>query len=312
MNRHIRRKTLAAVVAAAALTLAACGANSDPLEGDSAEPSGGESQAAGEIIVGSANFTENEVLAELYSQALQAKGIESSTQLSIGAREVYLKALQDESISVVPEYTGNLLLYYDDANPAQSPEEVEEALPEVLDDGLSVLGSSEAADQDVYVVTREFSEAHGVTSLADLKNVSADSVLGGPAELEDRAYGPPGLKEIYGAEFKSFEPYDAPAVKVKDLNDDKIQVATFFTTESAIIDNDYVMLEDPERMILPQNVIPLVRSEVADNPDAVAALEDVQAALTTEELTKLNKQVDVDHLNPDEVAGTWLADKGLA
>lgn len=307
----IRRSALAAIAASAALALAACGANSDPLEGTSAGPSGEESAPAGEIIVGSANFTENEVLAELYSQALQAQGIESSTQLSIGSREVYLKALADESISVVPEYTGNLLLFYDDANPAQTAEEVEAALPEVLDEGLSVLPSSEAVNQDVYVVTREYSEANDVTSLADLKNVAADAVLGGPAELEDRAYGPPGLKEIYGAEFKSFEPYDAPAVKVTDLNDDKIQVATFFTTDSAILDNDYVMLEDPERMILPQNVIPLVRSEVADNPDAVDALESVQQALTTEELTTLNKQVDGEHLNPDEVAGAWLADQGL-
>lgn len=308
---NIRRSALAAVVASAALALAACGANSDPLADDSAAPGGEESAPAGEVIVGSANFTENEVLAELYSQAMQAKGIESSTQLSIGSREVYLKALADESISVVPEYTGNLLLYFDDANPAQTAEEIETALPEVLDDGLSLLTASEAANQDVYVVTREFSEANGVTSLDDLKNVAADAVLGGPAELEDRVYGPPGLKEIYGAEFKSFEPYDAPAVKVKDLNDDKIQVATFFTTDSAILDNDYVMLDDPQRMILPQNVIPLVRSEVADNPDAVAALESVQEALTTEELSRLNKQVDTDHLNPDEVAGTWLADKGL-
>lgn len=307
---NIRRSAVAATVASAALVLAACGANSDPLADDSAAPSGEESAPA-EVVVGSANFTENEVLAELYSQALQAKGIESSTQLSIGSREVYLKALADESISVVPEYTGNLLLYYDDANPAQTAEEIEAALPEALDDGLSLLAASEAANQDVYVVTREFSEANGVTSLADLKNVAQDAVLGGPAELEDRAYGPPGLKEIYGAEFKSFEPYDAPAVKVKDLNDDKIQVATFFTTDSAILDNDYVMLEDPQRMILPQNVIPLVRSEVADNPDAVSALESVQEALTTEELSRLNKQVDTDHLNPDEVAGTWLSDKGL-
>lgn len=308
---NIRRSALAAMVASAALALAACGANSDPLADDSAAPGGEESAPAGEVIVGSANFTENEVLAELYSQALQAKGVESSTQLSIGSREVYLKALADESISVVPEYAGNLLLYFDDANPAQTAEEIETALPEVLDDGLSLLAASEAANQDVYVVTREFSEANGVTSLDDLKNVAGDAVLGGPAELEDRVYGPPGLKEIYGAEFKSFEPYDAPAVKVKDLNDDKIQVATFFTTDSAILDNDYVMLDDPQRMILPQNVIPLVRSEVADNPDAVAALESVQEALTTEELSQLNKQVDTDHLNPDEVAGAWLADKGL-
>lgn len=308
----IRRSVLAVTVASAFVaSMAACGAGNDPLADSSDGPGGEGSAAAGEVVVGSANFTENEILAELYSQALTAKGVDSSTQLGIGAREVYLKALEDGSIAMVPEYTGNLLSYYDDGNPAQSPEEVEAALPEVLDDGLSLLASSEAANQDVYVVTREFSEANGVTSLADLAKVADDAVLGGPAELEDRAYGPPGLEEIYGAKFKAFEPYDAPAVRVKDLNDDKIQVATFFTTDSAILDNDYVMLEDPERMILPQNVIPLVRSEVADNPDAVTAIESVQSALTTEELTTLNKQVDAEHLNPDQVAADWLAEQGL-
>ena len=100
--------------------------------------------------------------------------------------------------------------------------------------------ASPAADQDVYVVTKQYSEQNQLTSLADLKKISANAVLGGPSELEKRAYGPPGLEKIYGAKFKEFKPYDSPAVKVKDLNDNKIQVATFFTTESVIPDNGYV------------------------------------------------------------------------
>ena len=297
---------------AAALLLAACGGGGggDPLAsgGPSASSSGG---GGGPVVVGSANFTENQVLAELYAQAMKAKGVDASTKLSIGSREIYLKALQDGSIGVVPEYSGNLLLYFDKNATAKTEAEIQEALPSAVGSDLKVGTASKAADQDVYVVTKQFSDQNQLTSLADLKKISANSVLGGPSELEKRAYGPPGLEGIYGAKFKEFKPYDSPAVKVKDLNDNKIQVATFFTTESAIPDNGYVMLEDPESMILPQNIVPLMRSDVASNTAAVGAIDAVNAALTTEELTQLNKQVDVDKQDADQAAGEWLKSKGL-
>jgi osmoprotectant transport system substrate-binding protein len=297
--------------AAAAFLLAACGGGGggNPLAENTATPS---APTGGSVVVGSANFTESQILAELYAQALKAKGVDASTKLNIGSREVYLKALQDESISMVPEYTGNLLLHFDKAATATTAEEIAAALPKAIGSDLAVLKASQATDQDVYVVTKAFSEQNQLTSLADLKKVSANSILGGPSELENRNYGPKGLEQIYGAKFKQFKPYDSPAVKVRDLNDNKIQVATFFTTESAIIDNGYVMLEDPQSMILPQNIIPLVRSEVAENTTVTSAIDAVQAALTTEELTGLNKKVDVDDQDPDQVAAEWLKSKGLA
>ncbi len=309
---RVTTKLAAIGTTAAAFLLAACGGGGgNPLAETSSSPSGSAGGGGGAVVVGSANFTENQILAELYAQAMKAKGVDASTKLNIGSREVYLKALEDESISVIPEYTGNLLLYFDKNAAATTAEEIEAALPKVIGADLKILSISDAADQDVYVVTKQFSEQNQLTSLADLKKVSANSILGGPSELENRAYGPPGLEKIYGAKFKQFKPYDSPAVKVRDLNDNKIQVATFFTTESAIIDNGYVQLEDPQSMILPQNIVPLVRSDVAENKTATDAIDAVQAALTTEELTGLNKQVDVDKQDPDQVAGEWLKSKGL-
>lgn len=302
--------SLAPVALVLALLLSACGASSDPLSGGSATPGGG-SPAAGQIVVGSANFTESQVLAELYAQAMKAKGVDATTRPNIGSREVYLTALKDGSISVIPEYSGNLLLYFDKNNAAETQEEIEKALPGVIGNDLKVLDASQAQDQDVYVVTQEFSQQHGITSLADLKKIASDSVLGGPGELKERPYGPPGLDGIYGAKFKEFKAYDALAVKVKDLNDNKIQVATFFTTDAAIADNNYVKLEDPQHMILPQAVIPLVRADVASNQQAVDAIDAVQKALTTDELAQLNKAVDSEHKNPANVAGEWLKTKGL-
>ena len=148
----------------AALMLAACGGGGDPLAGNSsAGPStaASESSTSAPIVVGSAAFTESAILAEMYSQALTAKGIASSTKLDIGAREVYIKALQDKSISVVPEYTGNLLLNFDATASATTAEEIEAALPQALPADLKTLKSAKAADQDVYVVTKEFAAAKG-------------------------------------------------------------------------------------------------------------------------------------------------------
>ncbi len=217
---------------AAAFLLAACGGGGGgPLASSSPAASGSSGGGGGPVVVGSANFTENQILAELYAQAMKAKGVDASTKLNIGSREIYIKALQDGSISVVPEYSGNLLLYFDKNATATTEEEIAKALPTAVGSDLKVGTASPAADQDVYVVTKQFSEQNQLTSLADLKKISANSMLGGPSELEKRAYGPPGLEKIYGAKFKEFKPYDSPAVKVKDLNDNKIQVATFFTTE---------------------------------------------------------------------------------
>jgi osmoprotectant transport system substrate-binding protein len=301
----------------AGLLLAACGGNSNPLgEATSPQPASSDSGSAtaqsAPIVVGSADFTESKVLAEIYSQALKAKGIESSTKLGIGSREIYIKALQDGSITAVPEYTGNLLLNFDANATATTAQEVEKSLPAVLPQGLKVLKASPAVDQDVYVVTKDFSAKNGINSLEDLKKIASTSTLGGPPELEKRAYGPPGLEKIYGAKFKAFRPYAKYPPKISDLDSNKIQVATFFTTDAVLSEKGYVQLQDPQSMILPQNVIPLVRSDVADNATAVAALDAVQSALTTDDLMQLDKRVDSEHQDPAQVAGEWLKSKGLA
>ncbi len=187
----------------AAFLLAACGGGGNPLAETSGSPSAGG--GGGSVIVGSANFTENQILAELYAQAMKAKGVEASTKLNIGSREVYIKALQDESINVIPEYTGNLLTYFDKASTATTAEEIEAALPKAIGADLKILTPSEAADQDVYVVTKQFSEQNQLTSLADLKKVSANSILGGPSELETRAVRGAGAGEDLRGEVQAVQ-----------------------------------------------------------------------------------------------------------
>lgn len=301
----------AAAMVVAATTLTACGSSGNPLSGGSAKPSasGGAGGSNG-IVVGSANFTESEVLADLYAQAMTAKGVKASTHLSIGSRELYLRALKDGSISVVPEYTGNLLQYLDPKTTASTQREVEEQLPKVAQKkGFDVLATTQAVDQDVYVVSQATAKKYGLKSLADLKKIP-NLQVGGPTELKDRPYGPQGLKGMYGVT-AHFTAYDSPALKVKDLKSGKIQAADFFTTDAAIADNGFVKLTDPQTMILPQNVVPLVRPDVKKNSAAVDAMNAVGKQLTTEDLAALNKKVDVDHADAADVAKDWLSSKGL-
>ena len=242
-------KTLAgAGLGLAALLLTACGGTSDPLGETSGQPSASESSAASaEIVVGSADFTENKILAEIYSQALQAKGLQSSTKLSIGSREIYIKALQDGSISAVPEYTGNLLQYFDANATATTAEEVQQALPEALPCGLAVLTSSNAVDQDVYVVTKEYSEAerHHVSgrSEEDLRRIDAgrDAGTGEAAPTGRRAWR------------RSTARSSRPSRRTRSTRRrSRISTMTrsrwprFFTTDSVISEKGYVELDDPQ------------------------------------------------------------------
>jgi glycine betaine/choline ABC-type transport system substrate-binding protein len=126
-------------------------------------------QAAGQsLTVGSANFPENVVLADIYAQALQAQGATVTTQLNIGSRETYMPGLQDGSLDLIPEYTGNLLRFFDEAATATSPEEVYAALPAALPSGLVVLDQSQAEDKDAIVVTKDTADKYGLSSIADL------------------------------------------------------------------------------------------------------------------------------------------------
>ena len=149
------RRSLTSLALALPLTLglAACGGGGDPMDTDTggedaAEESGEGSEGGGSITVGSANFPENELLAEIYAAALSDAGVEVDTQLNIGSREAYIAGIEDGSIDVLPEYTGGLATYLNPEITVTSSEEVLADLQENLPDGLQVLEISEAEDKD--------------------------------------------------------------------------------------------------------------------------------------------------------------------
>ncbi|MFT7841331.1 ABC transporter substrate-binding protein [Saccharothrix sp. BKS2] len=293
------KRTWAVIAAAAALVVTGCGSQDDL--------SGANQQAAsGEVVVGSADFTENKILAEIYAGALRATGATVSVKAGIGARELVVKALQDRSLGVVPEYSGNLLNYFDKTNTTTGSEEVYEALKAKTPEGLEVLAQSSAEDKDVLVVTAE-TAAGGVKSIADLG--AGKYALGAAGEWAQRWEAK--VDELYGVKFTEIKTTDAGGpVTVDALKNGEVQVANLYTTSADIAANGFVQLEDPKTMYPAQNVVPLLRSDAVDAKGR-EALDKVSAELTTEILADLVKQVDVDKKTIANVAADFLKNVSL-
>jgi osmoprotectant transport system substrate-binding protein len=315
MRRTHRTHLSAAALVAAGLLLAACGGGSDPLtaeESDSPSSSGG-SGASGTVTIGSANFYESNLLAEVYAGALTAAGVDVDTKLNIGAREIYLKAMEpgDESVDIIPEYTGVLRDYYKPGQKGTDSTEVYDELTASLPDYVTALKPSTAENKDAVVVTQDTADKYSLTSLADLADVAGDLTLGGPPEFKTRFTGVPGLKEVYGVEFGDYRELDAGGpLTLRALVNGQIDAGNIFTTDPNIEGEDLVALEDPQSLFAAQNVVPLVRTDALTD-DIEATLDKVSAALNTETLVKLNSEVVIDKKDPADVAQEFLTANNL-
>ncbi|AXT86116.1 glycine/betaine ABC transporter [Aeromicrobium sp. A1-2] len=300
----IHKRTAAIAVAALlGLSLVACG-SSDPTDGAKAP--------ADSITVGSAAFPENEIIAEIYAQALEAKGVKVDKKLNIGAREAYIPALENGEIDLLPEYSGNLLQYVDKEATATSSEDVAAALGDALPGKLKVLDVSKAEDKDSLNVTPEFAASEGLKTIGDLKKIDGLKVGANP-EFKTRPFGLPGMERIYGitgAKFTAISDGGGPAT-LKALLSGKVDVADIYSTTPSILANKLVTLEDPENMFAAQNVVPLINGDKASDT-VTTVLNEISAQLTTQDLLELNtKNQGPDKAAPADLAKQWLTDKGL-
>ena len=312
---QMKRTTLAlALTTVAALAASACGSGggSDPLATGGATTSAPSGTAGGgSIVVGSANFPENALLAEIYAGALKAKGVTVSTKLNIGSRETYIPALQDGSIDLIPEYTGVLTQYFAKTLKATDADGVYTELQAAVPDTLTVLDKSAAEDKDAVVVTKETAAENNLTSIADLQPVAKDLTLGGPPEWKTRPTGVPGLKSVYNVEFKTFRPLDAGGpLSVQALKNGQVDAANLFTTDPSIAANGFVVLADPKSLFAAQNVVPLI-TKAKVNDTVSGALNAVSAKLDTPTLADMVKQVVVDKKDAAVVAKEFLTKNSL-
>jgi osmoprotectant transport system substrate-binding protein len=300
-------RALVAMAAVAALGLSACGATSNPT---SPASSGGSVATSSAVVVGAADFSESQVLAEIYAAALSAKGVPATTRPNIGSREIYLKALTDKSVDIVPEYTGSLLSYLKKDSTAKASDEVYAALKAALPADLQVLAKSAAEDKNSIVVTKDTAAKWSLTQIGDLVAHQAEVAVAAPPEFQSRQQGLVGLKSDYGFEPKDFRPLKGKAI-VDALLNGQAQAANIFSTDPSISANGFVTLADPKLLFGSDNVVPLVRKDKVT--DTVSkALDAVSAKLDTATLTDLVKQVDVDKKDAKVVAKEWLTKLGLA
>lgn len=301
-----RGLAIAGIIAAGALILSGC-ASSNSLSG------GGSSSAPKEsVVIGSANFSENTILAQIYGQALAANGFTVTYKPNIGARAVYYPALVAGTIDVVPEYSGSILSFLDKTAVATSPSDVNAALAKALPSNVIALRPSSAADSDSLNVTAAFAKANNLTSIADLKNVASLTLAANP-EFLTRPDGVPALKTIYGLgniAFQAINDSGGPAT-LKALLDNTVQVADIYSTTPSIGANKLVTLTDPKNQFASQQVVPLVNKNKT-SAKLESVLNSVSEKLTTKDLLALNSEVSGDaKTQPDVVAKAWLKKSGI-
>jgi len=285
------------------ITAAACGTTSRP-----GRPGEAHDRA---VVVASFNFTESELLAEIYAGALERAGIRVRRELDLGPRELVDPALAEGLVDVVPEYLGTALRFADPATQvdASDPAAVTAALGRAtVNWHVRVLQPSAAQDQNGVVLTRTRATALRARSVSDLRPYR-DLVLGGPPECPTRDFCLVGLAHVYGLHFRRFIPLDNQAQEQIALEQGVIDAAVMFTTDAHVADPSLVLLDDDRHLQPVENVVPVVSTRVLRDDDSVVSsvLGRVSAQLTSQALTFLNWRVDVAGKDVANEAAGWLA-----
>ena len=269
------------------------------------------------ITVASFEFPESVVLGEIYAQALEAEGFNVKRQLGIGSRELVEPSLERGLVELVPEYAGSALEFLASGeNIATSDEELTHArlVDAFAERGVDVLTPAPAQNQNGFAVAHETAERHGLEAISDLTAIDEDLAFGGPPECPERPLCLDGLESTYGLEFDRIVTLDAGGpLTVSALRAGTVDVALLFTTDAAIQENDFVLLEDDRGLQPAENVTPVVRDEVIERHGDrfVRVVDAVSRLITTAELRALNANVTLEGASPERVAAAWLAERGL-
>jgi osmoprotectant transport system substrate-binding protein len=308
MQRFLRVVALAAV---AALLAAACG---------STEPEGGGGGGGGTaaknvtVKLGSNDFTEQFILGQIYKQGLEKAGYTVQYQQGLGAREVVFPALESGQLDMYVEYAGSALQILAKQAPDKDADKVLTDLTQFLaTKGIKPLQQAPMEDKNALSVTKQTAEKYNLTTISDLAKVQDKLVMGGPPECKDRATCYKGLQQAYGLPNLSFKSISQGGLKYSALANGDIQVALSFTTDGPIAKQGLVVLQDDKGVFPPDHAVPVVRQAFLDSAGSEfeQAVNKLTAAITTEEITKLNAKVDLDKEEPADVAGQWLKEKGL-
>jgi osmoprotectant transport system substrate-binding protein len=303
----IRARTIVAL-SLGALVTAGCSDDGD----DTAK-------ASKTVVIGSAAFSENVIVANMYAGALQEEGYQVVVRKGIGQREIYMPALEkggkENGVDLVPEYVGTLLEFVN-KNAGEASGNLDESVTKLrsrLDPlGLTVLEPSPAADQNAFAVTRATADRLKLKKLSDITPAVASTLtLGAGAECPTRPFCQPGLEKTYGLKFKTIRILDSGGPKTMEaLAKGDIDIGLVFSSDGSVAARDLVVLDDDKKLQTVDNIVPAIRKDIVDD-DIRDTLDKVSAALTTADLIQLNKRADIDKADPEVLAREWLASHGF-
>ena len=283
------------------------------LGGCTAGSSGGPAATtAPEVIrVASYDFSENQVLAEVYAQAIRRVGLPVEVQHGVGTREVVEPALEQGVVDVVVDYAGTALQFVDPEQAAagRSSDDLHASLTQAMGRrGVTVFAAARAEDQNGFVVTAAFRGQRHVSQLSQLIPIAPQLSLGGPPECPQRPLCLPGLQDVYGIRFGRFQAMPSRPATVEALLAGGIDVGLLETTDARLADPEVVLLTDDRGLQPHENVVPLVRTAVAGRwgERLRTALDAVSARLTTDDLRRLNEAVEIEGRTPAQAADRWL------
>jgi osmoprotectant transport system substrate-binding protein len=307
MYRKPRMRTrglaLGAMVVALAM-LAACG--SDKSNGS------GNGSSNEKIVVGAKNFPAAQLISDIYGGALAAKGF-SVTYKDVGPTEQTYAALKKGSIDLYGEYQGTLLTYLN-GSPTSDAAAVNSALVTKLKaDKLDASGPSTAIDVNAFYVTQKTADKYHLTKISDLKPIADQLTFGGPPECADRPLCLGATEQaLYDLHFKTVKKLDTGGpITNSSLEDGSIDVGLLFSG-SSVLEKDFVQLQD-DKGLQPADAVVAVWRQSVDNSDLRAAIDAVNAKLTTSEYNKLNAEINGSQkTDPKDAASQWLTDQGLS
>lgn len=266
------------------------------------------------IKVGSKNFTEQFIVAEIYAQALQRAGFKVERKINLGGTLIAQQALASGEIDLYPEYTGTGLVSVLKSKVSSDPQAVYDEVKAGYEQkfGLTWLQPSGVNNGYAIIVRTETATRDKLASLSDLARVSKTLVVGAGPEFLDRDDQMPGLTRVYGIEFKAFKQFAKLGLRYDALAAKQVDVVNGFATDWQIAQQKLTALADDKHLFPPYFMAPVVRQDtLRANPRIAEVLNRVDAALTTDEMREMNAEVERDHKEPDEVAAEFLKRKGL-
>jgi osmoprotectant transport system substrate-binding protein len=320
-----RVRALLAALAALVLTMgiAACGDDSDTTGGET-----GEEASAGAIqsnpdngkvtlTIGSKNFPEQEILGEIYAQALAAAGYKVKSALNLGSETVALKAVKTGQISGYPEYASTALTSFFGLEPEEVPADAaeawEKANEEFEKEGLEAFEPTPFASANAVGTTSKTAEKYELEDVSDLEGVSEELTLYGSPECRQRIDCLAGLEELYGLKFKSFTPVDI-GLRYTVLEKGQADLSILFTTDPQLSaeKDKYVILEDDKEVFPAGNIIFVTDKKVAEEagPDYEETILQVQEGLTLKVMQELDARVELEKETPKAAARAYLESAG--